>query len=217
MWQKVNPIGFRVWITKSWASEWYAKDKAQSSKFFIEDIKMRQLVETTFPRSWISKIVVRRTVSEWEIIIFTSKLGVIMGKDGSKIQVFQNTLNKRFNTDLKIVVKDVRNPELSARIMAEFIASQIEARMPYRRVAKSTLLKVIEKGALWIKIQFWWRLQWNDMAQVVKFSEWRVSLQTIRSEIDYFYTTALTKYGIIGVKVWISKGDVFNKSKVFDK
>jgi small subunit ribosomal protein S3 len=89
--------------------------------------------------------VVRRTVSEGEIIIFTSKLGVIMGKDGSKIQIFQNDLNKRFKTDLKIVVKDVRNPELSAKIMAEFIASQIEARMPYRKVAKTTLLKVMEK------------------------------------------------------------------------
>lgn len=213
MWQKVNPIWFRVGITKSWASEWYAKDKRQSAKFFIDDIKIRTFIETTFSRSWISKIVVRRTATEWEVIVFTSKIGVVMWKDWSKILEVQEKLNKKFWTDLKIIVKDIKTPELSAKIMWEFLATQLEARMPYRKIAKNVLSKVMEKWAIGIKIQFWWRLWGNDMGQIAKFIDWRVSLQTIRSDIDYHYTTALTKYWIVGVKVWISKWDIFVKAK----
>jgi len=213
MWQKVNPVWFRVGITKSWASERYAKDKSQSSAFFLDDIKMRNFIEKTFPRSGISKIVVRRTATEWEIIIFTSKIWVVMWKDGSKILEFQNSLNKKFWTDLKIVVKDIKTPELSAKIMWEFLATQLEARMPYRKIAKNVLSKVMEKWALWVKIQFWGRLWGNDMTQIVKFMDGRVSLQTIRSDIDYCYTTALTKYWIVWVKVWISKWDIFVKTR----
>ena len=114
--------------------------------------------QKTFPKTWISKVVIRKTGKEWEIIIFTSKVGVLMGKQGAKVKEFEDILKAKFGKDLKLVVKEVRNPELSAKIMAEFIAQQLEARMPYRKVAKNVLQKIMEKWAAGVKIQVGWRL-----------------------------------------------------------
>lgn len=205
MWQKVNPLGMRVGIMKSWPCEWFGKTKAIRSDFFVEDIKIREFIEKTFPRTGISKVVIRKTGKEWEIIIFTSKVGVLMWKQWAKVKEFEESLKNKFQKNFKIVVKEVRNPELSAKIMAEFIASQLEARMPYRKVAKNVLQKIMEKGAAWAKIQIWWRLWWTDIARSEKFINWRVSLQTFRSDIDYCHLQAMTKYWVLWVKVWIQK------------
>jgi len=213
MGQKVDPRGFRAGITKSWSSEWFARTRSQGAQFFVEDIQIRILVDKTFTRSGIAKIVIRKTDKEGEIIIFTAKPAVILGKDGAKLDAFSKLLKKRFGREFKVALKDVRLPELSAKIMGEFAASQLEARMPFRRVAKSLLQKVMEKGATGIKVQVSGRLGGVDLSRSEKFSEGRVSLQTLRADIDYHYTTALTKYGIIGIKVWISKGDLLVKSK----
>jgi len=147
------------------------------------------------------------------VIVFTAKPALILGKDGAKLETFAKLLQKKFGREFKVALKDVRLPELSAKIMGEFAASQIEARMPFRRVAKSLLQKVMEKGATGIKVQMSGRLGGVDLSRSEKFSEGRVSLQTLRADIDYHYTTALTKYGIIGIKVWISKGDTLVKTK----
>lgn len=211
MGQKVDPRWLRAWVTKSWASEWFAKTKAQSSEFFVQDIKMRNFVEKEFVRVWISKVVVRKTHNEWEVIIFTSKTAQILGKDGEKLKAFETKFAKKFGQWYKITLKEIRVPELSAKIIAEFAASQIEARMPYRKVGKSVLEKVMQKWATGVKIMIAGRLWGTDIARSEKFIEWRVSLQTFRADIDYHYTTAMTKYGIIGIKVWISKGEIFAK------
>ncbi len=213
MWSKANPIGMRVWIMKSRPSEWFAKYKRTGADFFVEDIKMRKLVEDTFPRIGISKVVIRKTAKEGEIIIFSAKVGVLMGKNWEKIKQFEDLLKKKFKKDMKVIIKEVKIPELSAKIMAEFIASQLEARMPFRKVAKNVLQKVMEKWASGIKIQVGWRLGWVDISRSEKFIEGRVSLQTFRSDIDYFHIQARTKYGMLGVKVWIEKGILYNKAQ----
>ena len=210
---KAHPIWLRVGIMKSRPSEWFAKSQRAGADFFVEDIKMRKFVDDFFPRAWISKVVIRKTAKEGEIIIFSSKVGVLMGKQWAKIKEFEDELQKKFKKNMKAIIKEVKIPELSAKIMAEFIASQLEARMPFRKVAKNVIQKVMEKGASGIKVQVWWRLWWTDIARTEKFIEWRVSLQTFRSDIDYYYLQARTKYGMLGVKVWIQKGVLYQRWK----
>lgn len=208
----------RVGVMKSWPCEWFAKTKQQSADFFVEDIQIRRLVEKTYARSGIAKVIIRKTETAGEIILFTAKVGVISGKDGSKVKAFEQILKKKFHKDFTVTIKEVRVPEMSAKIMAEHVAAQIENRMPYRKVCKQTVQKVIEKGAEGIKIQVAGRLGGADIARTEKFSEGRVSLQTFRKDIDYHYTTAVTKYGVIGVKVWVGKGTIYaNKKKKTSK
>ncbi len=211
MWQKVNPVGMRVGIMKSRPCEWFAKNKQQDRVFFVEDIKIRNEVDSAFPKSWIAKIVIRKTNKEIEVIVFTSKVGVLMWKQGTKLKEFEDKLKSKFKKDIKITVKEIKNPELSAKIMAEFISSQLEARMPFRKVAKNTIQKVMEKWAVWIKVQIWWRLWGADIARSEKFIDWKVSLQTFRSDIDYHYMQAMTKYWVLWVKVWIQKWTLYSQ------
>lgn len=213
MWQKVNPVGMRVGTMKSWPSEWYAKSKRMGSDFFIEDIQIRKFIDKAFPRAWISKVIIRKTQKEGEIILFASKVGALMGKNGEKIKSVEQQLKDKFRKDFKINVKEVRVPELSARVMAEYIATQIEARMPYRKVIKQTVSKIMEKWADWVKIQIWWRLNWADIARSEHFIDWRVSLQTFRSDIDYHYLQAMTKYWVLWIKVRIQKGTQYTSKK----
>ncbi len=213
MWSKAHPIGMRVGIMKSRPAERFAKHKRTWADFFVEDIKMRKFVDEFFPRAGISKVVIRKTAKEGEVIIFSSKVGVLMGKQWAKIKEFEDALKKKFKKDMKAIIKEVKVPELSAKIMAEFVASQLEARMPFRKVAKNVLQKVMEKWASGIKIQVGGRLGWVDISRTEKFIEGRVSLQTFRSDIDYYYLQARTKYGMLGVKVWIEKGVLYNKNQ----
>ena len=204
----------RLGITKTWPVEWFAKDKKQSAEFFVEDVRVRDFVEAEFPRMGIAKITIRKTASDGEIVIYTAKLGVLAGKDGSKLKQFEDKLAKTFKRPFKVTLKEVKNPELSAKIMVEFISTQLEARMPYRKVAKQSIMKVMEAGAEGVKIQIGGRLGGADISRAEKFSKGRVSLQTLRTDIDYFYAQAMTKYGVLGVKVWISQGDVYEKKGV---
>ena len=206
---KANPMWMRVGITKSRPCERFAKHKRLWWDFFVEDIKIRNFVDAYFGRSGISKVVIRKTAKEGEIIIFSSKVGVLMGKQGEKIKAFEDDLRKKFGKEIKVTIKEVKIPELSAKIMAEFIATQLEARMPYRKVVKNLLPKVMEKGASGIKVQVGGRLGWVDISRSEKFIEGRVSLQTFRSDIDYYYMQARTKYGMLWVKVWIEKGQLY--------
>lgn len=150
---KADPRGLRVGVTKSWASEWFAKTRDQNSQFFVEDIKVRREVEKEFPRMGISKVVVRKTDKEGEIIIFTAKPGQLLGKDGVKLKAFEDRLKKQFGKVFKVTLKEIKAPELSAKIMSELAAFQLETRVPYRRIAKTLMEKVMQKGATGIKIQ----------------------------------------------------------------
>lgn len=211
MWHKVDPRWFRVWVIKSRSSERYAKNKAQNAHFFVLDIKLRNYIESKLKRTGIAKIVVRMTEKDGEVIIFSAKPATILWKDNSKVKQLEAGIVKNFGKEFKITLKEVRIPELSAKIMGEFIATQLEARMPFRRVAKQVLQKVMEKWAKWVKIAIGGRLGWADLSRTEKFNDGRAPLQTIRSDIDYHHTEAMTKYGILGIKVRICKGEVYNK------
>jgi len=211
MWQKVHPLWMRVGIMKSRPCERFAKSKRQGADYFIEDLEIRRFVEKQYPKTGISKIIIRKTLKEWELLIFSSKVGALMWKQGAKIKAFEAALLKKFKKPIKVTIKEVRVPELSAKIMAEFIAQQLESRMPYRKVAKNVVIKIMEKGASGVKVQIGGRLNGADIARREKFIKWRVSLQTFRSDIDYFYLQAMTKYGVLWVKVWIQKWILFQK------
>ena len=211
MWQKAHPIWLRVWFMKSWLSERHVIKKSDNASFFVEDILVRKCIENFYPRSWIAKVIIRKTSKDGEIIIFTSKTWILMGKDWAKLKDCETLLKKKFSKDFKITLKTTKIPELSSKIMAEHIATQLESRMPFRKVAKQVMAQVMEKWAEWVKIKVWWRLWWVDIARRELFSKGRVPLQTIRADIDYTYTTANTKYWILWIKVWIAKWEIFEK------
>ncbi len=211
MWQKAHPIWLRIGIVKSWFSERHSKGKQQNADFFVEDIKLRDFIEEFYPRSGISRVVIRKTNKEGEIIIFASKVWVIMGKDGTKIQELEDKIAKKFGKVFKISIKAIKVPELSAKIMAEHIATQLEGRMPFRKIAKQVLGQVMDKGAVGIKIKVGGRLWGVDIARKETFNQGRVPLQTLRADIDYCSLQAHTKYGVLGVKVWIAKWEIFAK------
>jgi len=212
MWQKVNPLWMRVGIMKSWPCEWYAKTKKQAADFFVEDIEIRRFVEKFYPNAGISKVIIRKTEKEAALIIFSAKVGVLMWKQWVKLKDFEKALKDKFKKPFSVVVKEVRVPEHSAKVMAEFIAQQLEWRMPYRKVAKWVIIKVMQKWVEGVKIQIAGRLNGADIARREKFIDGRVSLQTFRSDIDYHYLQAMTKYGVLWVKVWIQKGILYNRT-----
>lgn len=207
----------RVGTMKSWPSEWFPKTKKQWADFFVEDIKIRDFIEKKYPQTGIAKIIIRKTQKECELIIFTSKVWVLMWKQGANIKDLETELERKFHKKFKVNIKEVKVPEFSAKVMAEFISNQLENRMPYRKVAKNVLQKVMQKWANGIKISIWWRLNWAEIARAEKFIDWRVSLQTFRSDIDYHYMQAMTKYGVLWVKVRIEKWTLYNKKKTAKK
>lgn len=186
-------------------SEWQAQGQRENASFLVEDLAIRKLVEAYYHRAGIAKIVIRKTAKEGEILIFASKLGAIMGKDGAKIKALEDKIKAKFNRDFKVTIKSVKNPELSAKIMAEHIADQLEGRMPFRRVGKQVVKQIMDRGAEGVKIKLGGRLGGVDMARTETFKEGRIPLQTLRADIDYEHVQANTKYGAIGVKVWIAK------------
>ena len=210
MWQKVDPRGFRIGLMKSWLSEWFATEKKLSATYTIEDLKIRHFIEKFYPNCWVAKIIFRKWAEKNELFIFTAKPALILGKEWKKLEEFKLALKKKFGYDYTIQVKGINKPELSAKVMAEFICMQLEKRMPYRRVAKNALKKIMQKWAVWAKVLIWGRLNWAEIARKETFIEWRVPLQTLRADIDYHYTTALTKYWVLWVKVWIYRGDFEN-------
>lgn len=213
MWQKANPIWLRVWTIKSWMSEWFPKRRNDNAMMFVEDIKLRNFVSKMCPNCGISKIIIRKIATEWEILIFTSKPAFILGKESKNILNLENRIKEKFGKPFKITLKEVRVPELSAKIMAEHIIYQIENRLPYKRVCKQVVERTMEKWAKWIKISIAWRLNGADIARSEKYLKWVVPLQTLRADIDYYYDIAKTKYGVLGIKVWICRWEIYKKEK----
>jgi len=217
MWQKVDPRGFRTGIVKGWVSEYFAPTKQKSVDYMVQDLNVRNFIDKFYRYAGISKVVFRKgEVADKvknDILIFTAKPALVLGKEGKKLEEFKRALKKKFGEDFDVVVKEISRPELSARIMCEYIASQLERRMPYRRVVKSTLEKISSKGAKWVKIQIGGRLNGAEMARKETFKDGRIPLQTLRADVDYYYTQANTKYGVLGIKVWIYKWDIDNNKK----
>jgi len=217
MGQKVNPIGLRLGINRSWDSIWFSK-KRDYGKFLIEDYKIRDYVKKNVLNSGISNVVIERTTKKCIISIYTSRPGFVIGKKGSDIDKIKKNLSKISSTEVSLNIKEIKKPELNSYLVAENIAQQLVKRIAFRKTMKRAMQSALRLGAKGIRICLAGRLAGNEIARTEWLREGSVPLHTFRADVDYAEAEALTTYGIIGVKVWIYKGEVFlDKSKANNK
>ncbi|RMF04078.1 MAG: 30S ribosomal protein S3 [Bacteroidetes bacterium] len=209
MGQKTNPIGNRLGIIRGWDSNWYA-DKGYADGV-IEDEKIRNYLKARISKGGIARIIIERTLKRITVTIHTSRPGIIIGKGGSEVDRIREELKKLTDKDVQINIIEIRKPELDANIVAESIAKQLEARINYRRAIKMAIQSTMRANAEGIKVRIAGRLNGADMSRTEEFKEGRTPLHTFRADIDYALAEAQTVYGIIGVKVWICKGEVLGK------
>lgn len=209
MGQKVNPIGFRLGVIKGWDSNWYG-GKTTADKLY-EDDKIRRYLKARITKGGISKIVIERTLKRITITIHTSRPGIVIGKGGSEVDKIKEEIKKLTKKDVQINILEIKRPELDAKLVGDNIAQQIEARVSYKRAIKMSIASTMRMGAAGIKIVISGRLNGAEMARTEMYKEGRIPLHTLRSDIDYALSEALTVYGKIGVKVWVCKGEVFGK------
>ncbi len=213
MGKKAHPIGLRIGINKTWGSSWYASNKDYST-YLIKDIKIREYLEKTLKDASVSNFAINRNKKRTEIKIFSSKPGLIIGRGSEDIEKLRNAIKKLVDEEVYITVIEVRKPDLDASIVADSIAHQIENRANYRNAQKKAIKSVMKAGAKGVKTAVSGRLNGVERARTEGYSEGTVPLHTLRANIDYATKTAITKYGKIGVKVWIYKGEVLNNQIV---
>jgi len=217
MGQKVNPIGLRLGINRGWDSIWFSK-KSDYGKFLIEDYKIREYVKKNVVNSGISQVIIERTSKKCIISIYTSRPGFVIGKKGSDIDKIRRNLSKISSTEVSLNIKEVKKPELNAYLVAENIAQQLVKRIAFRKAMKRAIQSALRLGAKGIRVCVSGRLGGNEIARTEWQREGSVPLHTFRANVDYAEAEALTTYGIIGVKVWIYKGEIFlEKSKTNHK
>ena len=210
MGQKVNPIGFRLGVNRSWDSVWYAK-KNDYGKFLIEDYKIRQYIRKNIINSGVSEIIIERSSKKCSVSIHTSRPGFVIGKKGADIEKIKSKISKITDSEVFVNIKEIKKPELNAYLVAENIAQQLVKRIAYRRAMKRAMQSTMRLGAKGIKVCVSGRLAGNEIARTEWLREGSVPLHTLRANLDYSESEALTTYGIIGVKVWIYKGEIFEK------
>jgi len=211
--QKVNPIGFRLGITKDWKARWYA-DKKDYSKSLHEDIAIRKFIEEKYKAAGIGDILIERLGDKLRIKIYAVKPGIVIGRKGAKVEELNKELKAITSANEVIVnVDEVKRPELNAKIVAEDIALQLERRVSHRRAMKRAIDQAMKSGAKGIKVQVGGRIGGVDLARKEWTMAGRMPLQTLRADIDYGTARAHTKYGILGIKVWIYKGDKLSDQK----
>ena len=211
MGQKVNPIGLRLGIIKTWDSKWYA-DK-EYAKYVYEDFKVRKFLKKKLYHAGISKIEIERFAKQIRIRVFASRPGIIIGKKGSEIALLKKDLEKMLSSDILIDIKEIRRAETDAQLVAENIALQLERRIAFRRAMKRSVSTAMRFGAKGIKIICAGRLGGAEMARTEWYKEGRIPLHTLRADIDYGFIEARTTYGTIGIKVFIFKGEIINASE----
>jgi small subunit ribosomal protein S3 len=210
--QKVNPIGLRLGIVKTWESRWYAgKNYAD---YILEDYNIRKFIKNKLYHAGISKVEIERSAKRVRLRIFTSRPGIVIGKKGAEIALLKKDLEKIISHEVIIDIQEVRKPELDAQLVAENIALQIERRVAFRRAMKRGISSAMRFGAEGIKIICSGRLGGAEMARTEQYREGRIPLHTLRADIDYGFVEARTTYGIIGIKVFIFKGEILKKDKV---
>ncbi len=212
MGQKCNPISNRLGIIRGWDSSWYG-GKEYGAKL-VEDNKIRKYLEVRLAKASLSKIVIERTLKLVTVTITTSRPGIIIGKGGAEVDKLKEELRKLTKKDVQINIFEIKRPELDATIVANNIARQIEGRVSYRRAIKTTITSSIRMGAEGIKIQISGRVGGAEMARSENYKEGRIPLHTFRADIDYALAEALTKVGILGIKVWICNGEVYKKREL---
>jgi len=204
--QKTHPFGFRLGIIKSWRSRWYSEKEYAPQ--LQEDLKIRAYVKNRLNHAGVSSIEIERRSNRVNILIATARPGIVIGKKGAEIENLKKDLQKLTPKDVSINIIEIRRPETDAQLTAENVAMQLERRIAFRRAMKKTVLSSMKLGAKGIKIQVAGRLGGAEMARTEWYREGRVPLHTLRADIDYGFAQARTTYGIIGVKVWIYKGEV---------
>ncbi|NOX40949.1 MAG: 30S ribosomal protein S3 [Alphaproteobacteria bacterium] len=207
MGQKINPIGFRLQVNRTWDSRWYANSK-DFGNLLLEDIKMRDFIKKECVQSGISRVIIERPHKKCRVTIHAARPGVIIGKKGVDIEVLRKKLAKLTDSELHLNIVEVRKPELDAQLVAESVAQQLERRVSFRRAMKRAVQNAMRMGALGIRINVAGRLGGAEIARTEWYREGRVPLHTLRADIDYATCEALTAYGIIGIKVWIFKGEI---------
>jgi len=212
MGQKVNPIGIRVGINRTWDSVWY-DEKKEYSKNLHEDLKIKKFIAKEKKSAGIAKVTIERFPDRVNVNINASRPGVLIGKKGADIEELKGQLQKIASKTVYINIIEVKKPEKNSKLIAEQIASQIEGRFPYRRAVKQAMTNAMRSGSLGIKIMVSGRLNNAEMARTESFKEGRIPLHTLRADIDYGFAEALTAFGLIGVKVWLYNGDVLSKDQ----
>jgi small subunit ribosomal protein S3 len=216
MGQKVHPTGIRLGIVKDWTSKWYADSKTYA-EYVRSDHEMRTLIKKKLKDASVSRIVIERPAGKANITIFTARPGIVIGKKGEDIEKLRMEVSKMSGmalSDVRININEVRKPELDAQLVAEGIAQQLERRVMFRRAMKRAVTNTMRVGAEGIKVKVGGRLNGAEIARSEWYHEGRVPLHTLRADIDYGLAEANTTYGVIGVKVWIFKGEVFDKPEV---
>lgn len=209
MGQKVNPIGFRLGIVKGWDSNWYG-GKTFADKL-VEDEEIRKYINARITKGGISKIIIERTLKRVTITVNTARPGVVIGKGGAEVDKIKEELKNLTGKDIQINIFEIKRPELDAKLVGESIAQQLKARISFRRAMKQAIASSMRVGAQGIKVKLSGRLGGAEMARSEQYKEGRIPLHTLRADIDYALSEALTVYGKIGIKVWIFKGEVFGK------
>lgn len=212
MGQKVSPHGLRVGIIKDWSSKWYA-NKQNFAEYLAEDNKIRKYLKNTLKSAGISSISIERKSADVKVNVATAKPGMIIGKGGSAIEELKKKLEKMTGKTVSLNIEEVKNIDMDATLVAESIASALERRISFRKAMKQAMAKTMKAGAKGIKTQVSGRLGGAEIARAEHYSEGTIPLQTLRADIDYGFAEALTTYGIIGVKVWIYKGDILPAKK----
>ena len=207
MGQKVNPLGFRLGVNRTWDSRWYA-DKQSFGDLLHEDIELRQYLNQRLKQAGVSKIVIERPAKRARVTIHTARPGVVIGKKGADIEGLRQELSKKTGGDVSLNIIEIRKPEIDAKLIADNIAQQLERRIAFRRAMKRAVQSAIRLGALGIRINCGGRLGGVEIARTEWYREGQVPLHTLRADIDYGVARANTTYGICGVKVWVFKGEI---------
>lgn len=209
MGQKVHPVGFRLGVLRSWDSNWY--DEKTFAEKLREDAKIRTYVQNRLKKAGISRILIERTPKRAVITIHTSRPGIVIGRSGKEITQLEEELKQVTNKEVKILIHEIKRPELDAFLLAENIAGQLEGRMSFRRAMKMGITSAMRMGAEGVRIMCGGRLGGAEIARSEQYKEGRIPLHTLRADIDYAQATAMTIYGTIGVKVWICRGEVLER------
>jgi small subunit ribosomal protein S3 len=212
MGQKVHPIGIRLGIVKDWTSTWYA-DSKNYANFLNQDLKMRDFIKRKLKHASVSRIQIQRPANNAAITIHTARPGIVIGKKGEDIEKLRAEVAREMGVPVHINIEEVRKPEIDAQLVAESVAQQLERRIMFRRAMKRAVGNAMRLGAQGIKIMVAGRLNGAEIARTEWYREGRVPLHTLRADIDYGFTEANTTYGVIGVKVWVFKGEILDRDE----
>ena len=210
MGQKVNPVGLRLGINRTWDSRWYA-NKREYGHLLHEDIRIRRFLQKRLVQAGISRVVIERPAKKARVTIYTARPGLVIGKKGADIEKLRQSLSMMTGNDVHLNIVEIRKPEIDAKLVAENICNQLERRIAFRRAMKRAVQSAMRLGALGIRINCGGRLGGAEIARTEWYHEGRVPLHTLRADIDYGEATAFTTYGTCGVKVWVFKGEIMER------